>query len=56
MSKLSPLEQLGLRVLALHDMIYQQTGGWIGHRVPGAPPSLLLHTVGAKTGSHAPPR
>jgi F420H(2)-dependent quinone reductase len=50
MSKLSPLEQLGLRVLALHDMIYQQTGGWIGHRVPGAPPSLLLHTVGAKTG------
>ena len=50
MSNLSPLEQLGLRILALHDMIYQKTGGWIGHRVPGAPPSLLLHTVGAKTG------
>jgi F420H(2)-dependent quinone reductase len=50
MSNLSPLEQLGLRILALHDMIYQKTGGWIGHRVPGAPPSLLRHTVGAKTG------
>lgn len=50
MSNLSPLEQLGLRILALHDMMYQKTGGWIGHRVPGAPPSLLLHTVGAKSG------
>ncbi len=50
MSSLSPLEHAGLRILRLHDMIYQKTGGWIGHRVPGAPPSLLLHTVGAKTG------
>jgi deazaflavin-dependent oxidoreductase (nitroreductase family) len=50
MSSLTPLEQAGLRILRLHDMIYQKTGGWIGHRVPGAPPSLLLHTVGAKTG------
>jgi F420H(2)-dependent quinone reductase len=50
MSNLSPLEQLGLRVFgsARHD--YQKTGGRIGHRVPGQPPSLLLHTVGAKTG------
>jgi len=31
-------------------MIYQKTGGWIGHRMPGALPSLLLHTMGAKTG------
>ena len=50
MSSLTPLEQAGLRILRLHDMIYRKTGGWIGHRVPGAPPSLLLHTVGAKTG------
>jgi F420H(2)-dependent quinone reductase len=50
MSSLTPLEQAGLRILRLHDMIYHKTGGWIGHRVPGAPPSLLLHTVGAKTG------
>jgi F420H(2)-dependent quinone reductase len=50
MSTLSPPERLFLRVLALHDTIYRKTGGWIGHRVPGAPPSLLLHAVGAKTG------
>jgi F420H(2)-dependent quinone reductase len=36
--------------LRVHDAIYKGTNGWIGHRVPGAPPSLLLHTVGAKTG------
>ena len=34
----------------LHDAIYQGTNGWIGHRLPGAPAALLLHTVGAKTG------
>ena len=33
-----------------HDALYQRTNGWIGHRIPGAPNSLLLHTVGAKTG------
>ncbi len=36
--------------LRVHDMVYQRTNGRIGHRLPGAPPSLLLHTVGAKTG------
>ena len=50
MSDLSTLEQIGMRLLALHSAIYQWTDGWIGHRVPGLPPSLLLHTVGAKTG------
>ena len=34
----------------VHDAIYQRTGGLIGHHIPGAPDSLLLHTVGAKTG------
>lgn len=33
----------------VHDALYQRTNGWIGHRIPGAPNSLLLHTVGAKT-------
>ena len=39
------------RLLMRHDKIYQGTGGRIGHRLPlpGMPPSLLLHTVGAKT-------
>ncbi|MGB8406175.1 MAG: nitroreductase family deazaflavin-dependent oxidoreductase [Mycobacterium sp.] len=41
---------LGLPMLKLHDTIYQKTEGRIGHRIPGVPPSLLLHTVGAKTG------
>ncbi|BBZ12851.1 nitroreductase family deazaflavin-dependent oxidoreductase [Mycobacterium branderi] len=50
MSNLTPIEQVGIRLLRIHDMIYQKTNGWVGHRIPGAPPSLLLHTTGAKTG------
>ena len=50
MDHLSAVEKVGVRVLALHNQIYQRTNGWIGHKVPGLPPSLLLHTVGAKTG------
>ena len=34
----------------IHDAVYQKTNGWIGHRTLGVP-SLLLHTVGAKTGT-----
>jgi len=43
-------EQALFAFLRVHDKIYQATNGRIGHRLPGAPPSLLLHTVGAKTG------
>lgn len=50
MSNLSPVEQVGLRLLHIHDLIYQKSGGRIGHRLPGFPDSLLLHTTGAKTG------
>jgi F420H(2)-dependent quinone reductase len=39
------------KLLRVHDMLYQATNGWVGHRLPGAPPSLLLHSVGAKTGA-----
>ena len=38
------------QVLRIHDVVYQKTNGWIGHRTLGIP-SLLLHTVGAKTGT-----
>ena len=38
------------RVFQIHDAVYQKTNGWIGHRTLGVP-SLLLHTVGAKTGT-----
>jgi F420H(2)-dependent quinone reductase len=36
-------------VLRVHDAVYRNTNGWIGHHTLGIP-SLLLHTVGAKTG------
>lgn len=36
--------------LRAHDTVYRNTHGWVGHRIPGAPPNLLLHTTGAKTG------
>ncbi|WP_099250511.1 nitroreductase family deazaflavin-dependent oxidoreductase [Mycobacterium sp. shizuoka-1] len=39
-----------LAFVKVHDWIYRRTNGWIGHRMPGVPPSLMLHTVGAKTG------
>ena len=37
------------QVLRAHDTVYRKTNGWIGHRTLWIP-SLLLHTVGAKTG------
>ena len=43
-------EQAVFAFLRVHDKVYQATNGRIGHRVPGMPPSLLLHTVGAKSG------
>jgi F420H(2)-dependent quinone reductase len=36
-------------VLQAHDTIYKATNGWIGHHMLGMP-TLLLHSVGAKTG------
>jgi F420H(2)-dependent quinone reductase len=33
-----------------HTLIYRATRGVVGHRVPGAPPMLLLDHVGAKSG------
>jgi deazaflavin-dependent oxidoreductase (nitroreductase family) len=43
-------QRVGIPLLMLHDKIYKGTNGRIGHYLPGGPPSLLLHTVGAKTG------
>jgi F420H(2)-dependent quinone reductase len=47
---LSRLERIGERVLRLHGLIYEKTNGLVGHRIPGISPSLMLHTLGAKTG------
>ena len=43
-------EKALMAFVRVHDALYQRSGGLIGHRIPGAPNSLLLHTVGAKTG------
>lgn len=50
MADFTPMEQVAIRLLGIHNMLYQRTNGWIGHRLPGLPPSLLLHSTGAKTG------
>ncbi|MCU1683911.1 MAG: hypothetical protein JWQ81_4650 [Amycolatopsis sp.] len=45
------VEKIGVRVLRIHNAVYKGTNGRIGHRfIPGTPPNLLLHTIGAKTG------
>ncbi|HEY1276690.1 MAG TPA: nitroreductase family deazaflavin-dependent oxidoreductase [Thermoleophilaceae bacterium] len=33
-----------------HTLVYRATHGLVGHRLPGAPPALLLDHVGAKSG------
>jgi len=38
------------RLMQGHKILYEASGGWIGHRIPGAPPMLLLDNVGAKSG------
>ncbi|GLE52854.1 nitroreductase family deazaflavin-dependent oxidoreductase [Mycobacterium montefiorense] len=51
MSNLTLVERLFLApLLRVHDTLYRKTDGRIGHHVPGMPNSLLLHTIGAKTG------
>ncbi len=37
------------RMMAGHAWIYRATGGLLGHRIPGAPPMLLLDHIGAKS-------
>ena len=43
-------QRVGAPLLMLHDKIYKQTNGRIGHTIPGGPSNLILHTTGAKTG------
>ena len=38
------------RLIPGHTAVYKASGGLIGHRFPGAPPTLLLEHVGAKSG------
>ena len=41
--------QLGLRLLGLHQLVYDRSGGLIGHRI-GRLKMLLLRTTGRKSG------
>jgi deazaflavin-dependent oxidoreductase (nitroreductase family) len=45
----SLMEKVAYQLMRVHNTVYQKTNGRIGHRLTGLP-SLLLHTVGAKTG------
>jgi F420H(2)-dependent quinone reductase len=38
------------RLMGGHAALYRATSGLVGHRFPGAPPTLLLNHVGAKSG------
>jgi deazaflavin-dependent oxidoreductase (nitroreductase family) len=38
------------RLMGGHAFVYRATSGLLGHRFPGAPPTLLLEHVGAKSG------
>jgi deazaflavin-dependent oxidoreductase (nitroreductase family) len=37
------------RMMGGHAWVYRTTGGLVGHRLPGAPPMLLLDHIGAKS-------
>ncbi len=39
------------RLMSGHAKVYLLTHGRVGHRVPGLPPMLILHHVGAKSGT-----
>ncbi|MGO9488111.1 MAG: nitroreductase family deazaflavin-dependent oxidoreductase [Solirubrobacteraceae bacterium] len=38
------------RLMGGHTLVYRASGGLIGHRLPGMPPTLLLDHVGARSG------
>jgi F420H(2)-dependent quinone reductase len=38
------------RLMGGHAAIYRATGGLVGRRFPGAPPTLLLDHIGARSG------
>jgi deazaflavin-dependent oxidoreductase (nitroreductase family) len=39
------------RAMGLHAAVYKASGGRIGHHLPGAPATLLLDHVGARSGT-----
>lgn len=43
------VQAIGIRGLKLHQLVYERSGGWVGHRLAGTR-NLLLRTVGARSG------
>jgi deazaflavin-dependent oxidoreductase (nitroreductase family) len=41
---------LFVKALQLHQFVYERSGGWVGHRLLFGMPTLLLHSVGRKSG------
>lgn len=44
------MANLFVNVLKVHQWVYEKSDGWVGHRVLLGNPTLLLRTVGRKTG------
>lgn len=49
LAAIGPIRDAGIQALKVHRLVYQRSGGRLGHRVFGVR-NLLLYTVGAKTG------
>lgn len=49
LESLPVVQSAGVRLLKVHQFVYEHSGGRVGHRLGGTR-SLLLYTVGAKTG------
>ncbi|WP_213574598.1 nitroreductase/quinone reductase family protein [Rhodococcus sp. USK13] len=45
------MAELFVNALRLHPFVYERSGGWLGHRLLFGVPTLLLHTVGRKSGA-----
>ncbi|MFR9751450.1 nitroreductase family deazaflavin-dependent oxidoreductase [Nocardia sp. 004] len=44
------MADLFTNILKAHQWMYEKSGGWVGHRLMFGKPTLLLRTVGRKTG------
>lgn len=44
------MADLFVKALQLHQFVYERSGGWVGYRLLFGMPTLLLHSVGRKSG------
>jgi F420H(2)-dependent quinone reductase len=48
---MTSITSLFVKTLEVHQAVYEHSGGWIGHRILLGIPTLLLRTVGRRTGT-----